>query len=87
MRRSQGGNGTTVSRRATAPAGQRWLVAYYRLWAFPGGVVAFLCWIGVGVWGMASGHLVLGLMMILLAVPLAVAIVRERRRILRMDRK
>ena len=76
-----------MSRRATAPAEQRWLVAYYRYWAFPGGVLAFLCWIGVGVWGLTSGHLVLGLMMILLAVPLAVAIVRERRRIVRMDSK
>ena len=83
--RSRGGNGNTVSRRTIAPAEQRWLVAYYRLWAFPGGMVAFLCWLGVGVWGLADGYLVLGLVMIWLAVPLGAAIVRERRRTLRMD--
>ena len=74
-----------MSRRTISRAEHRWLVAYYRLWAFPGGVVALLCWLGVGVWGLVNGYLMLGLIMLLLGVPLGIAMVRERRRIRRMD--
>lgn len=74
-----------MSRRPVAPAEERWFVTYYRLWAFSGGVIALACWLAVGVWGIARGHLALGLIMVLLSVPLGIAIVRERRRILSMD--
>ena len=74
-----------MPRRDTAPAERRWLVAYYRLWPFPAGVVALLCWFGVGVWGLVSGHMALGLSMVLVGVLLGLAIRRERRRSLRIN--
>ena len=65
------------------PLERRWLVAYYRLWAFPAGVLVLLCWLGVGVWGLVSGHLALGLVMVLIGVLLGLALGCERRRLLR----
>ena len=47
------------------------------------GVLVLLCWFGVGVWGLISGHLALGLSMLLIGVLLGLAIGRERRRLLR----